>query len=64
MRYAENDEKTIYKNEKTMHVTGVNCKAKTAYEEMVTVQNRFDKTQEMLHITHTKVLKQEKFRQN
>ena len=27
-----------------MHVTGVNCKAKTAYEEMVTVQNRFDKT--------------------
>ena len=44
MRYAENDEKTIYKNEKTMHVTGVNCKAKTAYEEMVTVQNRFDKT--------------------
>ena len=44
LRYAENDEKTIYKNEKTMHVTGVNCKAKTAYEEMKTVQNRFDKT--------------------
>ena len=33
--YAENDEKTIYKNEKTMYVTGINCKAKTAYEEMV-----------------------------
>ena len=44
LRYAENDEKTIYKNEKTMYVIGVNCKAKTAYEEMVTVQNRFDKT--------------------
>ena len=35
LRYAENDEKTIYKNEKTMYVTGINCKAKTAYEEMV-----------------------------
>lgn len=44
LRYAENDEKTIYKNEKAMYVTGVNCKVKTAYEEMVTVQNRFDKT--------------------
>lgn len=44
LKYAENDEKTIYKNEKTMYVIGVNCKAKTAYEEMVTVQNRFDKT--------------------
>lgn len=26
-----------------MYVTGVNCNAKTAYEEMTTVQNRFDK---------------------
>ena len=44
LKYAENDEKTIDKDEKTMYVTGVNCKAKTAYEEMKTVQNRFDKT--------------------
>ena len=43
LKYAENDEKTIDKNEKTMYVTGVNCKAKTAYEEMTVIQNRFDK---------------------
>ena len=44
LKYAENDEKTIDKNEKTMHVTGVNCRAETAYEEMTMVQIRFDKT--------------------
>ena len=45
LKYAENDEKTIDKNEKTMYVTGVNCKSKTtAYEEMIVVQNRFDKS--------------------
>ena len=43
LKYAENEEKTIDKNEKTMYVTGVNCKAETAYEEMRAVQNRFDK---------------------
>ena len=37
LKYAENEEKTIDKNEKTMYVTGVNCKAETAYEEMRTV---------------------------
>lgn len=26
-----------------MYVSGVNCKAKTAYEKMMLVQNRFDK---------------------
>ena len=44
LKYAEDEEKTIDKNEKTMYVTGVNCKAETAYEEMTIVQNRFDKT--------------------
>ena len=44
LKYAENEEKTIDNNEKTMYVTGVNCNAQTAYEEMITVQNRFDKT--------------------
>lgn len=44
LKYAENDEKTIDKNEKTMYVTGVNCKTETAYEGMIIVQNRFDKT--------------------
>lgn len=43
LKYAENDEKTIDKNEKSMYVTGVNCNRKTAYEEMITVQKRFDK---------------------
>ena len=43
LKYAENEEKTIDKNEKTMYVTGVNCKTETAYEEMISVQKRFDK---------------------
>lgn len=43
LKYAENDEKTIDKNEKSMYVTGVNCNRETAYEEMMTVQKRFDK---------------------
>ena len=43
LKYAENEEKTIDENEKIMYVTGVNCKAKTAYEEMTSVQKRFDK---------------------
>ena len=60
LKYAENDEKTVDKNEKTMYVTGVNCKAETAYEEMILVQNRLIKPQEMLRIMHIKVLKQEK----
>ena len=44
LKYAENDEKTIADNkEKTMYVTGVNCKKETALEEMLQVQKRFDK---------------------
>lgn len=43
LKYAEDEEKTIDKNEKTMYVTGVNCKTETAYEEMILVQKRFDK---------------------
>lgn len=43
LKYAEDDEKTIDKDKKTMYVSGVNCKAKTAYEKMMLVQNRFDK---------------------
>lgn len=44
LKYAENDEKTIDENEKSMYVTGVNCNRETAYEEMLAVQNRFDKS--------------------
>lgn len=43
LKYAENDEKTINEDDKTMYVTGVNCKRETAYEEMIAVQERFDK---------------------
>lgn len=43
LMYAENSEKTVDENEKTMYVTGVNCKEKTAYEEMNFVQKKFDK---------------------
>ena len=40
LKYAENDEKTIDKNERTMYVTGVNCKTETACEEMTLVQKK------------------------
>ena len=40
LKYAENDEKTVDENDKTMYVTGVNCKRETAYEEMMKVQKK------------------------
>ena len=43
LKYAENEEKTINKNEKMMYVTGVNCNQKTAFQEMISTQKRFDK---------------------
>lgn len=30
LMYAENDEKTINENEKTMYITGVNCNSKNS----------------------------------
>ena len=44
LHYAENDQKTVIGEEKTMYVTGVNCGAETAFQEMISVQERFDKT--------------------
>lgn len=44
LHYAENEEKTVIGDEKTMYVTGVNCGADTAFQEMIAVQERFDKT--------------------
>ena len=41
--YAEDRNKTIDKNEKTMYVTGVNCRRETAYKEMRFTQERFGK---------------------
>lgn len=44
LHYAENSEKTVIGEEKAMYVTGVNCRADTAFQEMIAVQERFDKT--------------------
>ena len=41
--YAENNEKTVDEKERTMFVTGVNCKAETAFEEMKMTQEKFGK---------------------
>lgn len=44
LHYAENSDKTAVTDEKVMYVTGVNCSADTAFQEMMSVQERFDKT--------------------
>ena len=41
--YAENKDKTVDENEKTMYVTGVNCNRETAFEEMSYIQKKYDK---------------------
>lgn len=44
LHYAENGEKTSVGDEKSCFVTGVNCRAETAFEEMAAVKQRFGKT--------------------
>jgi len=44
LHYAEKESKTFSIDEKFCFVTGVNCNAKTAFEEMTSVKNRFGKT--------------------
>lgn len=44
LHYASDERKTVAGEEKVMYVTGVNCSADTAFSEMVSVQERFDKT--------------------
>ena len=44
LHYAENGKKTVSDDEETCFVTGVNCDADTAFEEMLAVQERFGKT--------------------
>ena len=44
IRYAMNGSKTVSENEKACYVTGVNCFAETALEEMLNVQSHFGKT--------------------
>lgn len=44
LHYAENDKKTINGEEKICFVSGVNCNADTAFDEMISVQKRYGKT--------------------
>lgn len=44
LHYAENGEKTVSDDEEICFVTGVNCNADTAFEEMLSVQERYSKT--------------------
>ncbi len=44
LHYASDERKTVAGEEKAMYVTGVNCSAHTAFSEMISVQERFDKT--------------------
>lgn len=44
LHYASDERKTVAGEEKAMYVTGVNCTAETAFVEMTSVQERFDKT--------------------
>ena len=44
LHYASDERKTVIGEEKAMYVTGVNCTAETAFAEMKSVQERFDKT--------------------
>ena len=42
LNYAENKEKV--ENERTIYVTGINCRRESAFQDMVSVQERFDKS--------------------
>lgn len=44
LHYAENSDKTTCGEEKTCYVTGVNCNAASAVEEMIAVQKYYGKT--------------------
>ena len=44
IKYASNEEKVMSDGEQFYAVTGVNCKAETAFDEMRDVQERFGKT--------------------
>ena len=43
IHYADNKNKTINGKEKACFITGINCNAATAFEEMYAVQERFNK---------------------
>lgn len=44
LKYAENTDKTKDDREKVVLVTGVNCNRETAYQEMLSIKKRFNKT--------------------
>lgn len=61
IHYAENEAKT----ENRCYVTGVNCNAETAFDEMKAVQERaLGKHREMLLITLIRASKQERLRRS
>ena len=43
VHYVENGRKTVIGEEKTIYVSGLNCNADTAWQEMEAVQKRFGK---------------------
>lgn len=44
LHYAQNGKKTVSADERFCFVTGIGCRAETAYEEMTAVKRRFGKT--------------------
>lgn len=78
VNYAANPEKTVdsglkkainyagdeAKTENRCYVTGLNCNAETAYEEMNAVPERFGKTAEMSPITLIRASKQARSRRS
>ena len=44
LKYAENTDKTTDDREEVVLVTGVNCNRETAYQEMISIKKRFNKT--------------------
>ena len=43
LHYAENENKTSFGKERFCFVSGVNCRAETAYDEMRAIKERFGK---------------------
>lgn len=57
LHYIGNQEKTVMENEKTIYVTGVNCTAETAFQEMISVQEPLIKLPGTWRITLIRALK-------
>lgn len=62
--YAADEHKTLDENEQFYAVTGVNCNAKTALDEMLAVRNGSAKPAAMWLTTRTKASKPERLRRS